>query len=141
MAYTVKKVDIWTGAIDDRVGGLAAKLAPLADAGADLEVVIARRQPHLPSKGVVFAGPISGAKAKKAASAAGLRKADELVSLRVEGRNKAGECHQLTRRLADAGISLRGVSASVAGTKFVVYLAFDNEADATAAARVLRSSK
>jgi hypothetical protein len=30
MAYTVSKVDMWTGAIDDRVGGLAVKLQPLA---------------------------------------------------------------------------------------------------------------
>jgi hypothetical protein len=31
MAYSVSKVDIWSGDIDDRVGGLAAKLDPLPD--------------------------------------------------------------------------------------------------------------
>ena len=72
MAYTVSKVDIWTGDIDDRKGGLAEKLRSLANAGADLELVIARRQPHLPGKGVVFLGPVKGAKASAAASAAQL---------------------------------------------------------------------
>lgn len=140
MAYTVSKVDIWTGGIDDRVGGLASKLQQLAQAGADLQVVIARRQPHQPGRGIVFLGPITGAKAKKAASAAGLRKAGDLAALRVEGRNKAGECHQLAHRLAQAGINLRGISASVLGGKFVVFLAFDSEADAATAARVLRAA-
>ncbi len=69
MAYTVSKVDIWTGEIEDQVGGLAGKLESLADAGADLEVVIARRQPDRPGKGVVFLGPVAGAKSKKAAEA------------------------------------------------------------------------
>lgn len=140
MAYTVSKVDIWTGEIDDRVGGLAAKLAQLAEAGADLQVVIGRRQPHQPGRGVVFLGPITGAKAKKAASAARLREAGDLAALRVEGRNKAGECHRLTQYLAQAGINLRGISASVLGGKFVVFLAFDSEADAATAARVLRAA-
>ena len=64
MAYTVSKVEIWTGEIEDQVGGLAAKLEPLANAGADLEMVIARRQPDRPGKDVVFVGPVTGAKAQ-----------------------------------------------------------------------------
>jgi hypothetical protein len=48
MPYIVSKVEMWTGQIEDRVGGLSAKLAALADAGVDLEIVVARRQGHLP---------------------------------------------------------------------------------------------
>jgi len=140
MAYSVSKVDIWSGDIEDRAGGLAAKLDPLADAGADLMVVIARRQPHIPGKGVVFLGPVTGAKAQKAAAAAGLRKANFLASLRVEGPNKPGEGRRLTRRLADAGLSFRGLSAAVVGNKFVAFLAFDTAAEADNAARVLRAA-
>jgi hypothetical protein len=140
MAYTVNKVDMWSGAIDDRVGGLAAKLEPLANARVDLEVAIARRQPHLPGKGAVFVGPVTGAKAQKAAEAAGLTKATDLAGLRVEGPNKPGESHRLTRLLADAGINLRGLSAIALGNKFVAALAFDNEADASKAASVLRGA-
>jgi len=66
MAYTVNKVDMWAGEIDDRVGGLAAKLEALANAGADLEVVVARRQPGQPGKGVVFLGPVKRGKPQEA---------------------------------------------------------------------------
>ena len=139
MAYTVSKVDIWTGEIDDRTGGLAAKLRPLANAGADLELVIARRQPHLPGKGVVFLGPVKGAKASAAASTAQLTRATNMAALRVEGTNKPGECHRVTERLANAGINLRGLSAIVVGKKFVLAIAFDSEADADQAAKVLKA--
>jgi len=140
MAYTVSKVEMWSGEIADRVGGLGAKLQPLADAGADLEVVVARRQPQSPGRGVVFLGPVAGAKAKKAAEAAGLTKAGDLVALRVEGPNKPGEGHRLTQLLADAGINLRGLAATVSGSKFVASLGFDSDADADKAAGVLRSA-
>src|SRR5262249_2144740 len=113
MAYTVNKVDVWTGEIDDKVGGLAAKLEPLAGAGVDLGFLIAPRQPQAPGKGVVFLGPVTGAKGSKAAKGVGLSKTTELAALRLEGPNKPGAASELMRALADAGINLRGVSASV----------------------------
>ena len=140
MPYDVKKLDVWTGEIDDKVGGLASMLEPLAEAGVDLQFLVARRQPHLPGKGVVFLSGIAGAKGTKAAAAAGLAKASDVVALRVEGPNKAGAASQITRRLADAGINLRGVSAGVMGKKFQLFLAFDNAADADKAARSLRAA-
>jgi hypothetical protein len=139
MAYTVSKVDIWSGEIADRVGGLAGTLDPLADAGANLEVVIARRQPERPGRGVVFLGPVTGARAQKAAAAAGLHKTAELAALRLEGPNKAGEGRRIARLLADAGLNLRGLSATVLGNKFVAFLAFDNADDAAKASRILRA--
>ena len=81
MSYTVSKVEMWTGQVEDRVGGLSAKLAALADAGVDLEIVVARRQPG--GGGVAFLGPVKGAKAQKAAAAAGLTPAPNLFGLRV----------------------------------------------------------
>ena len=140
MPYTVKKVDMWIGRIEDRVGGLAEKLDPLADSGADLELVIARRQRHVPGKGVVFVGPVLSAKAKAAARKAGLRKASDMVALRVEGPNKPGEGRRITRLLADSGLNLRGLSALVLGKKFIAFVAFDHDSDATKAARLLRSA-
>jgi hypothetical protein len=140
MAYTVNKVDIWTGEIEDQVGALAAKLERLADAGADLQVVIARRQPDKPGKGVVFLGPVAGTKPQKAAQLAGLAKAADLAALHVEGANRPGEGQRLARLLADAGINLRGVSAMAMGARFVAALAFDSAADATKAARLLRAA-
>src|SRR6266540_2117583 len=140
MSHEVKTLDVWSGELDDQVGWLASKLEPLASAGVDLQFIIARRQPHLPGKGVVFLSGISGAKATKAATAAGLAKAGDLVALRVEGPNKPGACHQITRRLADAAINLRGISAGVMGKKFLLFLAFDSKDDAATAARLLRAA-
>jgi hypothetical protein len=140
MAYSVHSVDVWAGEIQDRVGGLAAKLDPLAEAGADLEMVVARRQPHQPGRGIVFLGPVTGARARRAAAAAGLAKAGDLAALRVEGPNRPGEASRLARLLADAGLNLRGLSAAVLGNRFVALLAFDTSADAGRAARLLRAS-
>ena len=67
MAYTIKKVDVWSGEIEDRPGGLAEKLASLGDAGANLEFIISRRAPDKPGTGVVFLTAIKGSKQKAAA--------------------------------------------------------------------------
>src|SRR6516162_5882295 len=71
MPFEVKKLEVWTGEIDDQVGGLASRLEPLANAGVDLQFLVARRQAHLPGRGVVFLSGISGARGTKAAAAAG----------------------------------------------------------------------
>lgn len=139
MPYTVTKMDVWSGQIEDRAGGLARKLAPLAEAKADLQFVIGRRQPDMPGKGVVFLAPVTGSKPVKAAIGAGLAKSVDLAALRVEGPNKAGTGYEMTRLLANAGINLRGISASVIGRKFVAFLAFDSAADADRAAKLLRA--
>ena len=76
----------------------------------------------------------------KAATAAGLTKAADITGLRVEGANKPGDAHRVTRILADAGISLRGLSASVIGKKYVLILAFDTADDAAKATKLLRSA-
>jgi hypothetical protein len=140
MAYSVNKLDVWTAEIEDRVGGLSAKLASLAEAGADLQFVIARRRPEAPGRGVVFLSGVKGTKITKAAESAGLTKTTDLAALRVEEPNKPGGCHKLTRLLADAGISLRGLSAAVIGAKCATFVAFDSEADADRAAKVLRGA-
>lgn len=138
MAYTVTKFDVWTKEIADRVGGLADTLEPLADAGADLAFLVARRQPHKPGTGIVFLGGLSGAKQTKAAAGAGLAKSNEIAALRVEETNKPGSCHKMLGLLSDAGINLRGLSATVTGKKCVYIVAFDGAADADKAAKVLR---
>jgi len=139
MAYTVKKIEVWTGDISDRVGGLAAKLAALSEAKADLTFVVARRQPHQPGMGVVYLGPIKGSKQSEAARAGGLSPAQNLAALQVEGTNKAGECYRIAKIIADGQINLRGLSAETIGNRFAVTIAFDSEQDAAAAAKLIRS--
>ena len=46
---------------------------------------------------------------------------------------------RITSAIADSGVNLRGVSGTVVGRKFVVYLGFDGNADATKAARTLKT--
>ncbi len=130
MSLTVERVDVWAATIEDEPGGLAKKLAPLSEAGADLAFAIARRAPEEPGTGVVFVTPLVGDAQTGAAEKAGFSVADSLHSLRIEGDNKPGIGTQLTGRLADAGINLRGLSAAVIAGRFIMYLALDTAKDA-----------
>ncbi len=135
MAYSIERVDVWAGSISDKPGGLAATLAPLADAKCNLEFVVARRSTK--GKGLVFVAPVKGAAGGKAAKAAGLAKTAELSALRIEGGDKAGLGVAIGGALGDAGISMRGISAAAIGRKSVCWIALDSKADATKAKRVL----
>ncbi len=138
MKYSVEKVDFWSGEIRDEVGGLAAGLRPLVDAGSNFVFVIARREPGKPGSGHVFLGGISGAKQSKAAKAAGFVKAD-MPGLRIQAADKPGTVETIVTQVAEAGINLRGVSASGAGSQCAVILAFDSTKDRDRAARLLKS--
>lgn len=138
MALAVTKVDVWAGDIPDQPGGLSSVLGALADAGADLECVIARRQPDKPGKGVVFVSPVKGKKAQDAARGAGLKPAANIGTVRVEGPDRPGAGSRFVRAIADAGINVRGVSAAVIGNKFVAYIGVDGAADAAKAAQAVK---
>jgi hypothetical protein len=138
MPLTITKVELWVAEMADQPGGLADKLAGLATAGVDLEFLIARRQPDRPGTGIIFASGISGVKGTKAAAAAGFTKSATIGGLRVEGPNKAGAVHKIVRAIADAGINLRGVSASTVGRRFIAFVAFDSAADAARAAKLIK---
>ena len=138
MALKLTRVDVWVASTKDRPGGLAGKLAVLADAGAQLEFLIARRAPEKPGTGVVFLTPLKGAAQIKAAKKAGFRKTKSLHSVRIEGQDKPGLGGKITQALAAAGLNLRGLSAAVIGRRFVAYLAVDTSADASKAVRVLK---
>jgi hypothetical protein len=140
MAYTVKKVEVWSGEIEDRPGGLGQKLEALSNAGANLEFLVSRRAPDKPGTGVVFVTPIKGAKQKNAAQSAGFGTTESLHSVRVEGPDRAGLGTKMTSALADAGINLRGVSAAALGRRAVTFFAFDSAADADTAIRVLKKT-
>jgi len=134
----VTRVDVWAATIKDRPGGLAGKLAALAEAGANLEFVIARRAPEKPGTGVVFVTPIKGAAQLRAAKLAGFVKSKSLHSVRVEGPDKPGLGAKLAEALAKAGINLRGLSAAALGKRFICHLAFQTTGDAAKAMRVLK---
>jgi hypothetical protein len=138
MKMKIAEVDVWVAGIKDRPGGLAAKLADLARAGANLEFLIARRESSIPGSGVVFVTPLKGAGQIKAAKEAGFAKTKSLHSLRVVCADRKGLGAGLTRALAKEGINLRGMSAAAMGKQCVVHLAFDKAADVRKAKAVLR---
>ena len=141
MALKVSKADVWAVTIDDRPGGAAEKLESLSQAGADLEMVLARRTSEQPGKGVMFVTPLKGAKATKAAQEAGMGKPEHIYSVRIEGGDKPGLGSKIARALGDAGVSFRGMNAAAMGRKFVSYIACDSAEDQARAIAALRKSK
>jgi hypothetical protein len=139
MELLVEQVDVWVASIEDAPGALAAKLGVLADAGADLEFVIARRAPDKPGTGVVFVTPLRGDVEVAAATEVGFAVTQSLHSVRIEGDNQPGVCAEVTQMLADAGINLRGLSAAVIGARFIVYFGFDTAEDAVKAVGILQA--
>ena len=137
MELTVQRVDVWAASIKDEPGALAWVLSEPRQAGADLDFIVARRAADKPGTGVVFVAPLKGDRVVAAARDAGFDVTHSLHSVRVEGRNVAGRAAELTGMLADRGINLRGLSAATLGERFIMYLAFDSEADADQATEVL----
>jgi hypothetical protein len=72
MAVTVKKAVLWRKEIDNRPGMLANILGTLAEAGADLQVVMAYRYPDGTETADIELHTVSGRKSIAAAKAAGL---------------------------------------------------------------------
>ena len=140
MDLLVERVDVWAAPIKDQPGGLAKVLAGLRDAGVDLSFVIARRSHEKSGEGVVFVTPIRGDRETEAAAELGFNVTNSLHSLRVEGADKPGLGAELTVKRADAGINLRGLSAAVVGTRFILYIAFDSAEDAEKAMGILRKA-
>jgi len=137
MELLVERVDVWAAPIQDRPGGVAALLKTLHKAGADLSFVVARRAPDKPGTGVVFVTPLQGEREIRAASEAGFNVTQSLHSIRIMGHDKAGILAELSQALAEAGINLRGLSASVVGSQFVAYVGVDSLEDVNHAIHVL----
>jgi predicted amino acid-binding ACT domain protein len=140
MDLLVERLDVWAATIPDRRGGLAELLATLREAGADLQFIIARRAPDKPGTGVVFVTPLQGDREISVAAQVGFNVTQSLHSVRVMGRDRPGIAAELTQKLADGGINLRGFSASVIGAQFVAYAAVDSLDDANKAIEILEKA-
>jgi hypothetical protein len=137
MELIVEPAEVWASSMNDEPGALANKLSGLAEAGADLDFVIARRSPEKPGTGVLFVTPLRGDREVRAATALGFSVSSHLHSLRVEGRNEGGIAAKLAQKIADSHINLRGLSAAVIGTRFVAHFAFDTAESAQKASALL----
>ena len=137
MDLLVEHVDVWVAAIPDEPGGVANALGILRDAGANLQSIIARRAPDQPGRGVLFVTPLEGDREIAAAAEAGFNVTHTLHSVRAMGRDRPGVAAELTQKLADARVNLRGFSAAVIGAQFVAYLAVDSLEEANQAIEIL----
>ena len=140
MDLLVERVDVWAATIQDRPGGLAEVLDALRQAGADLQFIIARRAPEKSGTGVVFVTPLQNDREIRAAAQVGFNVAQSLHSIRVMGPDRPGIAAELTEKLADGGINLRGFSASLIGRQFVAYMAVDSLDDANKAKEILEKA-
>jgi hypothetical protein len=134
----VEHVDVWAATIEDKPGELAHVLAELREAGADLQFIIARRAE--PGKGVVFVTPLRGDREIATAAQVGFNVAHTLHSVRVMGHDRPGVAAELTEKLADGEINLRGFSLSVIGTQYLAYAAVDSLDDANKVIEILKKA-
>jgi hypothetical protein len=137
MSFKFDQIHLWSGPVADTAGGVAAKLAQLAQAGANLEYVYTRRIPDRPGTGILYVAPVTGPQQVRAARAAGLNETHEPIVRRIEGDNEAGLAHRLTQQWAIASISFHSLTMAVLGSKFIGYASFDTVDDANRAAQIL----
>jgi hypothetical protein len=137
MSFKMDRVHVWAVEVKDEPGGVAAKLARLAESGANLDYVHTQRLPERPGVGILYVAPLSGSEQIKAAKATGMHEASDPIVMRIEGDNTAGLAFRLKQEWARAGINLHGAIMTVLGTKFVGYVTFDSVKDANRAAMIL----
>jgi hypothetical protein len=138
MALTVKRITLWRREVENEPGVLARTLEPLAQAGADLRLVMGYRFPETASRAAIELYPVAGKKAVAAAQAAGLAVFDRACLL-VEGDNRAGLGAAIGRALADAGINILFLVAQVIGRRFTAIIGFEDEEAAAAATKTLKA--
>ena len=138
MDLIAERVEVWAACIEDQPGSLANILTGLQEIGANLNFILARREPDQPGQSVVYITPLTGDAELQAAATLGFNLTARVHSVRVEGPNQPGIAATLAAQLAAAGLNLRGFSAAVLGTRFILYIGLDSAEDAAKALTVLQ---
>lgn len=139
MPVIVRKATLWRKEVDNRPGMLASNLQPLAEAGADLSVVMGYRNPGGEGKAAIEIYPVSGRKLIAAARAAAFSPSST-PALLVEGDNKPGLGHAVAKAIGDAGINLSFLMVQVVGRRYSAVFGFENETDATKALTLIKKA-
>jgi hypothetical protein len=139
MPMTVKRITLWRKELENTPGTLAETLEPLAKAGADLQIVMGYKFPGDPAKGAVELYPVANKNTTQAAQSVGLA-ASSIPVVLVEGDNRAGLGHSITKALADAGLNLDFLVTHVIGRKYSAVIGFANEADAEKATPLIKKA-
>jgi hypothetical protein len=128
---------MWRTTIRNRPGVLASTLEPLAQAGANLSVVMKYSLSSRSSQATVEILAGSGRRTTLAAHAAGFTLSPTPVLL-VEGNNRPGLAYAVTTAIAWAGITVRFLSAQVVDQRYSAILGFRTEEDALKARSLIR---
>jgi hypothetical protein len=139
MPLTVKRITLWRREVENQPGVLASTLEPLAQAGADLRLVMGYRFPEATTRAAIEVYPVAGRRAVAAAEQAGLR-AFELACLLVDGDNRPGLGAAIGRALADAGVNIVFLVAQTIGRRFTAVFGFEDDATAATATKVIKAA-
>jgi hypothetical protein len=137
MPITVKTISLWRKEAENKPGLLAQTLAPLAQAGADLGVLMGYRLPGNDAKAAIELYPVSGKKVTAAATGAGLS-SSAIPTLLVEGDNRPGLAHKIAQTIAEAGFDLSFFVAQAIGRRYSAVIGFASDADAKRAATLIK---
>jgi hypothetical protein len=136
MAVTVKKVVLWRTEVSNDTGKLAQVLEPLANAKANLRVVMGYGLGDS-GRAAIELFPVSGKKVTAAAQAAGLS-ASPIACLLAEGDDRAGLGRDIARAIADTGVNIHFLIAETVGRKFSAVFGFASDTDAATAAKAIK---
>jgi hypothetical protein len=139
MALSVKKITLWRAEVEDKPGALSGVLAPLAEVGVDLQVVMGYRYPDAKNKAVVQLGTVSGKKPVTAAGKVGL-KASDIPTLLVQGDNRPGVGHAIAQAISEAGINVIFLVAQVIDSRFSAVMGFEDEAASKQATTIIKKA-
>jgi predicted amino acid-binding ACT domain protein len=137
MTVRIRKVTLWRTELEDRPGALADLLEPLAQAGADLQIVLAHRLPGTQAR--VEIAPVSTRRVAAAAQKTTLTPARGRA-LHVLGQNRPGLGNRIARALAESRVNIAGLAAQVAGPRYSAVFEFDSEADLDKASDRIRAA-
>jgi hypothetical protein len=139
VAISVKSITLWRREIEDRPGALAESLAPLADGGVNVQILMAYRIPGGAGRGAVELFPVTGRRATAAAERGGFS-ASSIPALLVDGDDSPGLGARLSRAIADTGINLDFVVAQVIARRYSAVFGFGDDESARRAVPVIKKT-
>ena len=79
MSFKMQRVHVYHAEVDDKPGGVSARLKSLAEAGAHLEYVYSQRSADKPGMGDLYVAPLHGTSEMAAAREAGMHAVSEPI--------------------------------------------------------------
>ena len=131
MGHTIRRVTAVVMQVEDRVGVLHEVLCVLRDAGVNMLAVASQRRQGT----ALMAIPEDVNAVRELARSRGVSLESRQVFL-IEGDDRVGALCDITKALADAGVSIEDIAALSAAKRYAAVLTFA-DADLEAAGRAL----